>query len=588
LGQYLPDADVDAPLQLKELINRKALSENATNPTITKIDVLKALKTDEARLFPAPCRIRPSGEIVAREQEAQFAEAIVRASTPIIIHASSGVGKSIFATCIERRLPEGSRCVVYDCFGNGHYRSASGYRHRHKDALVQIANELAGQGLCHPLIPTPNADPSAYVRTFLYRLRQSVASLRGVHPDAMLCIAVDAADNAQLAAEEIGEPRSFARDLLREEMPDGVRLVELCRTERRRHLDPPPNTLCLELRPFSRAETAAHLSRFFPKATEHDIDEFHRLSSQNPRVQAAALSRPGSLSDILRALGPNPTSVEDTISQLLSRAVAELRDKAGPTEQKNIDLICAGLAALRPLIPISVLAAISKVDEAAVRSFAVDLGRPLIVLGDTVQFFDEPAETWFREQFKPQESQLAGFIELLKPLASTSAYVASALPQLMLEAGQFAELVSLALSSEGLPSGNPLEKRDVELQRVQFALKASLRAKRYADAAKLAMKAGGEAAGDDRQQKPLQQNADLAAVLLDVDRIQEIVSRRTFGGGWIGAHHVYEAAFMSAHSALQGTPEADSGWRTSGWQTGAGCPRSSAGMKTLQMKTFPN
>jgi hypothetical protein len=48
-------------------------------------------------------------------------------------------------------------------------------------------------------------------------------------------------------------------------------------------------------------------------------------------------------------------------------------------------------------------------------------------LGDTVQFFDEPAETWFRELFKPRSSQLTDFIERLRPLASSSAYVASAL-----------------------------------------------------------------------------------------------------------------------------------------------------------------
>jgi hypothetical protein len=552
LGHYLPDGDVDAPVQLKELITRKALSESAANPTITKIDVLRALKTDEAGLFPAPCRINPPGEILLREQEEELVDAIVNASSPVIIHASSGVGKSIFATCIEHHLPQGSKCIVYDCFGNGLYRSASGYRHRHKDALVQISNELAGQGLCDPLIPAPSADASAYVKALLYRLRQSIVSLRSGHPEAILCIAVDAADNAQIAANEIGEPRSFAKDLLREQMPQGVRLVELCRTERLHLLDPPPSTLRLPLRAFSRAETATHLRRFFPEASEYDVDEFHRLSSQNPRVQATALSRPGPLREILRALGPNPTSVEDTISQLLSRAVADLRDKASSTERANIDLICSGLAALRPLIPISVLAAISKVDEAAVRSFAVDIGRPLIVLGDTVQFFDEPAETWFREQFKPQASQLVGFIELLKPLASSSAYVASALPQLMLEAGQFDELVALALSSDALPARNPLEKRDVELQRLQFALKASLRARRYPDAAKLALKAGGETAGDERQQKLLQQNTDLASALIGVDRIEEIVSRRIFRGSWIGAHHVFEAAFMSGDRELRG------------------------------------
>ena len=50
---YLPDTDVDTPTRLKELINRRALSEGEKTPTITKIDVLRALNTDESLLFPS-------------------------------------------------------------------------------------------------------------------------------------------------------------------------------------------------------------------------------------------------------------------------------------------------------------------------------------------------------------------------------------------------------------------------------------------------------------------------------------------------------------------------------------------------------
>ena len=407
-------------------------------------------------------------------------------------------------------------------------------------------------GLCHPLIPTVNADPAAYLRAFVHRLKQSITSLRAEHPDALLWVVIDAADNAQMAAEEISEPHSFARDLLREQMPDGVRLVMLCRTHRQDLLDPPPHVPRLELKPFSRTETAVYLRRRFPDATERDVDEFHWLSSQNPRVQATALSRKATLSEILRTLGPNPTTVEDTIASLLDQAIADLRYKTESQERAQIDRICVGLAALRPLVPIPVLASISGVDEAAIKSFAVDLGRPLIVIGDTIQFFDEPAETSFRERFKPKASQLGAFLEVLKPLASHSAYIASALPQLMLEAGQFTDLVELALSSGGLPEGNPIERRDIELQRLQFALKASLRAKRFTDAAKLTLKAGGETAGDERQQKLLKGNTDLASIFLSADHIQEIVSRRTFGGGWIGSHHVYEAGIISGQGDLLG------------------------------------
>ena len=190
-------------------------------------------------------------------------------------------------------------------------------------------------------------------------------------------------------------------------------------------------------------------------------------------------------------------------------------------------------------------------DVAAIRSFAVDLGRPLIVTGDTIQFFDEPAETWFREQFKPKAEDLVRYVHKLKSLTAKSAYVAAALPQLMLEAGLFPELVDLALSSSHHSQKEiQLSAADVETQRLQFALRASLRAKRYKDAAKIALKAGGEAAADERQQKLIRENTDVASALIGVDGIQEIVARRTFGGRWMGSHHVYEAAFMSGRAEL--------------------------------------
>ena len=250
--------------------------------------------------------------------------------------------------------------------------------------------------------------------------------------------------------------------------------------------------------------------------------------------------------------GANPTTVDDTITAMLDDAILQLHERMGSTEKSQIDAICVSLATLRPLVPISVLASVSNVPDSMVKSFAMDLGRPLLVIGDSIQFRDEPVETWFRERFRPNDKQLTSFISTLQPLASTSAYVASTLPQLMLEAGQLSELIDLALSSSSLPIDSPIEKRDVELQRLQFALKASLRKKRFVDATKISLKAGEETAGNARQQTLLQNNTDLVAALMDPDRIQEIISRRTFGGGWIGAHHAYEAALFSYVSEFRG------------------------------------
>jgi hypothetical protein len=121
-------------------------------------------------------------------------------------------------------------------------------------------------------------------------------------------------------------------------------------------------------------------------------------------------------------------------------------------------------------LPIEVLALASGMEESAIKSFLVDLGRPLSISGDAVQFFDEPSETWFRETYKPAQEKLIIFINAIRPLIKKNSYVASALPQLMLEAGQYEELLDLVLEDAELPDQNPVDRRNASLQRLQFAL----------------------------------------------------------------------------------------------------------------------
>ena len=560
---YLPGNDIGAPIQLKELVTRKALSESRYNPSITKIDVLRVLGATEDDIFPAPCCIASAEDAVARSQEADIVDRIINANTSVVLHAEGGVGKSVFSQRIRFHLPENSVAVVYDCFGNGEYRRPGSPRHRHKDALVQIANELAALGLCDPLIPVSNADETDYLRAFFHRLKQSVGVVKARNEQGLLCVIVDAADNAEIAAKELGNERAFARDLLREPLPDGVRLVVLCRTERQALLDVPASVLRLELEPFSRVETALFLRKTHAEASDFDVDEFHRLTSHNPRVQATALGQDIPLPATLLSLGPNPTTVDDTISALLQQTVDKLRENIGSAEQVRFNSICTALATLRPFVPVPVLASVSDVAPAAVRSFATDLGGPILIMEDAIQFRDEPVETWFHENFRPDVERLSEFIQRLQPLAQESSYVASTLPQLMLEAGQLNELIDIALSSSLLPV-NLIERQDVEIQRFQFALKASLRTGRFADAAKLALKAAQETTGDTRRKTLLRENTDLVARLLEPDRIREIVARRTFddragtfGQGttqktWTGSHHAYEASLLSYLPDFQG------------------------------------
>lgn len=543
--KYLAGADSDVPLQLKELVTKKATSEHTSNPSIRRLDVLRALGADEADLWPAKCLIaEPTDGALPREQEREIRTILESATHPVVLQAEGGVGKSILAWQLSRSFPDGSIAVLYDCFGDGLYRRSQHFRHRHEDAFPQIANELAAMGLCLPLIPIRGTDSKQYMRAFMVRLTQAIGLLRAQTPAANLYLIVDAADNAVMAATEFNEV-AFVPDLIGTAMPNGVKLVFTCRSHRRDRLRAPPDATHVELRPFSRLETAKHLKKFYPNATDTDVADFDVLSSSNPRVQALALSRKLPLEEMLKALGPSPSTVERAIAELLARAVEKLKFREGSIEAEQIDQICQGLAVLRPLVPIEVLAEISGTTESAVRSFAYDLGRPLLVKGGSLHFLDEPSETWFRESFWPDKAKLVTFLDRLKPLAANSSYVASTIPQLLLAAGRMDELVDLALSADGLPTSNPLERRDVEIQRLTFALKACLQQKRYAPAAKLALKVAGELAGVERQNELIQGNTDIASAFLSPDRIDELVSRRTFGGGWTGAHHAFEAGLLA-------------------------------------------
>jgi hypothetical protein len=117
-------------------------------------------------------------QVLPRAQQADILTTLLTAQRPVVIHADGGVGKSTLSAHLARAMPAGSAAVLYDCFGDGTYRQALKYRHRYRDALIQIANELAGQQLCLPLIPSSGADPKQFMRAFVSRLKQAIDLLR--------------------------------------------------------------------------------------------------------------------------------------------------------------------------------------------------------------------------------------------------------------------------------------------------------------------------------------------------------------------------------------------------------------------------
>ncbi len=366
------------------LVQDKALPH--TDGKIVKEEILQRIGvTDKKDLFPASLEIVKPENIIKREQHDDLMNFVFENSKPKIIHASGGVGKSVVAIQLAESLPEDSVGIVYDCFGSGKYRNRSHPRHRNRDALVQIVNELASQGLCDLLIPRRNDLDDSILRGFLKRIENAIGKIKEVNKNAVLAIFIDAADNAEMAASEHAE-LCFANQLIREEFPNGCHVTFLCRSERISLLKPPFTVQKIELLPFSENESLINLRNFFPSATQADGHEFHRLTNNgNPRVQTNAInSSPKSLSTLLNKLGPHGLSVEDQISAQLNAAVSKVKESLPESLQFEIDAVCFGLANLPPLVPLTILSKAANVDVGVVRSFIADLGRPLWLSDNSV------------------------------------------------------------------------------------------------------------------------------------------------------------------------------------------------------------
>lgn len=541
-------AQVDS---IVSLIQEKVLPKS--NRRIVKEDILRPFGvTSEKQLFPAPPLFEKLDNITIRDQYNSLLNTITNADRPLIIHAEGGVGKSVFSQYILRALPEGSLGIAYDCFGSGKYRSRSEPRHRHRDGLVQIVNELASLGLCERVLVRDTTQESDIMRDFLNRIEASIRSLKKVTISAKLVILIDAADNAEMAAQEFGDS-CFANELLREEFPDDCKLVLLCRPERTHLLKPSDSIRQLDLLPFSKEETYENLKKWFPQVSESQAFEFHRLTSSNPRVQMNSIAAGhSSVDELLTYLGPSGTTVEEQIEQQLNTAVQKIKDALPVDYQTNVIKICTGLASLPPNIPIQVLSKASEVKAADVKSFVADIGRSLWLLDSSVQFRDEPTETWFRNTYLGSIEDFSNYIKVLEPLAGELTYVAEALPQLYLQAGQYDQLISIALSDRLLPENNPIDTRNVLVYRLQFAFKAALRSEKYKDAIKLALRAGEEVAGDQRQQNLFYNNIDLLPKLQNKSKVQEIAFKGLLKSGWEGSENVYAASLLSEIEEYKG------------------------------------
>lgn len=549
-GQLLVgQSDKTAVDKLEIMVRDKVLPNS--DGSITKENVLKCLGYSSINfLFPAPQMLETANNIVEREVYNDLIKKIEKQSKTII-HAVGGVGKSIFAQYLKQNVY--GEAVLYDCFGLGSYRNRSRTRHGFKIALTQIVSELALMGLCDFMLVSTGATPDEIMRMFLQRIDQACKLIQQRDGEEKLYIVIDAADNAEMAAEEYKE-QCFVHELLREDLPDGCCLVMLCRTERVHLLEPSDEIAKGELLPFSENEVELYLEKNRIKEfNKREILELFRLTGGNPRVIANAIAFGKSKEKILEYLGPKGTSVNQQIEFQLKKALDGIKSLLSEEYRQQINSICFGVSVLPPFIPISVLAQVAGVDESTIKSFISDMGRTFWLTDEKViQFRDEPVETWFRDNFAPEKEMLKIFTDRIKDQASKSLYVAEILPVLYLRAECLDEVVALAFSEEEIPAKDKFDSRNVKMLRYRYAFRGAIKAGKYKDTVKIALLAARETAGNQKLNELLKKNIDLIPLFSEKNAVQELAFSRSLKGQWQGSDNVYISSLLSGYPECEG------------------------------------
>ena len=142
------------------------------------------------------------------------------------------------------------------------------YRHRPRDAFLQLSNDLARQ-LRIPLLVSRSADLD-HPKVFKRRLEKAAEVVTSRADDALLMVAVDAADNSVTAASTRSPPeRSFVPDFVAlGELPRNVRFIVTGRTGQLPALNLPPGFTFIEIEGFARDETATHGRGFWNDAPD--------------------------------------------------------------------------------------------------------------------------------------------------------------------------------------------------------------------------------------------------------------------------------------------------------------------------------
>jgi hypothetical protein len=537
--KHFPGDPESAMNKLYRRIEKEGLPEAENSPGLTSDSILAMFGLDSPEsLLPVPVKFVPVRNPVPTQDVAALARAVMAAAeTKLVVHGDAGVGKTTTLTLLEGALPTGSIVIAYDCFGAGSYLDPAEGRHLAGQAALQLVNELATRCGTPFLLERSTAGPSLW-RVLRDRIGEAAKGLRS---DALLVLAIDAADNAALAAAAFGE-QSFVRQIWHLGVPANVRLVVTARTHRLPSLQAPDDVPQVALEGFDPAASAAFLRQRFPQASDEACQTFHARSGGNPRVEFYVLDRSGqgdlALADVLSDADRTPGEIFD---DLVRAGVQEASDPGRSTE------LIANLVAMARPTSLSTFAEASGIQGAEAERFCHGLAPGIRLSGDAVAFRDEDFELHLRGIVGADGERNAHrrLGQYFLAREQTEAEAAAVVAEHLFRGGELATLVQLAVTrGEPTAIADPIVRLHAYRRRLAFALRAALEEGARADAFRLTVLAGEAARSGSAVETVVRERADLAMRHGDPEGVAEIYLRQS-NEPWRGPLHFRVAAMYA-------------------------------------------
>jgi hypothetical protein len=517
--------DDDARTALEVLltfIRKQMLPENARRLLLREHVILMiGGSSSPDSLFPCPSDLVLPKTPVIRSAAKDLAAKLTGGTKQVCLHGSPGCGKTTVLQQVHRFLPENSKIIIFDSYGAGRYLDAARLRHRPQDAFVQLCNEIA-VAMSLPLFLTRSDRVDA--RSFVRRLQVASETLHGMHPEALLVITVDAADNSLTAAKRFGE-RSFVEDLISiGELPSNTRVLLSCRSARLADLRLPDHFAPFPLGGFDLAETSEYVRATIPLAPPPWIDDFHSLSGGVPRVQRYAIENGMHLTaGPLSLLLPSGK----TLNVIFETIFADALRKFGIPDE--FETFCAALVALPRPIPIDYCARVSAISRDIVADLCADLAPGLRNEGGSVAFADEDIEEFVRQKAVPRlDEMLNSAADVLWVDREKSEYSAAHVARLLFDVGRKSELINL-IETEEEPSAviDPLRRREVRLERIKLGVRLANEKKDLPAALRVLLRGAEAVKTDDAISGLLNSNLDLAAAFAEDSIIRRVLLDKT-------------------------------------------------------------